>query len=282
MSELARGRWCLLGAALFWSLSGVLVKSPPLRGVPSLVLACERAWWALLCLTPLLRPSALRWRMGLLPMVICFASMNFLFITAMTRTTAAAAIFLQYTATGWAFLFGMLFLKEKVDRGNLIALLCGLAGIAWIVVADWSGERFTGNAIALVSGLAYSGVIISLRFLRDESPAWLVWLNHVVSGAVLLPFAITAIPQLNLSQHTLLAVLGCVQMALPYVLFARGLHSITAQEAALITLLEPLLNPLWVRLFWGEEVPLATWIGGGLILCGLAFKPVIERFRSSL
>lgn len=277
MSESVRGRVYLLAAALFWSLSGVLVKSPSLGNVPALVLACERAWWAAICLTPVVNWKTVRWRRGLLPMVICFASMNFLFISSLTRTTAAASIFLQYTAAGWAFLFGVMILKERADRGNLVALLFGLAGIVWIVHSDWDGERFEGNALALASGLSYAGVIVSLRFLRDESAAWLVWLNHVVSGAVLLPFAATALPQLNLSQHTLLAALGGIQMALPYVLFARGLRSVTAQEASLITLLEPLLNPLWVWLFWGELVPGATWIGGALILCGLALKPVIDR-----
>lgn len=277
MSEGMRGRLLLLSAALFWSLSGVLVKSPPLREVPALVLACERAWWAALCLTPLVSWKTVRWRKGLLPMVGCFATMNLLFISSLTRTTAAAAIFLQYTAAGWAFLFGVLFLKERADRANLVALLFSLAGIVWIVHSDWDGERFEGNTLALASGLAYAGVIVCLRFLRDESSAWLIWLNHVVSGAVLLPFVATALPQLDLSQHLLLALLGGVQMALPYVLFARGLRSITAQEASLITLLEPLLNPLWVWLFWGEHVPQATWIGGALILCGLALKPMLER-----
>lgn len=276
-SDSTRGRLYLLAAAVFWSLSGVLVKSPPLQKVPSLVLACERAWWAAICLTPLVSWKQIRWRPGLLPMVGSFATMNFLFISSLTRTTAAAAIFLQYTAAGWAFLFGVLFLKERADRANLVALLFSLCGIIWIVYSDWNGESFTGNVLALASGLSYAGVIVCLRFLRDESSPWLIWLNHVVSGAVLLPFAIKALPELNGTQHLLLAVLGGLQMALPYVLFARGLRTITAQEASLITLLEPLLNPLWVWLFWGEHVPAATWTGGALILCGLAIKPIIER-----
>lgn len=276
-SDSTRGRIYLLAAALFWSLSGVLVKSPPLQKVPAIVLACERAWWAAFCLTPLVSWKRIRWRPGLLPMVGCFASMNFLFISSLTLTTAAAAIFLQYTAAGWAFLFGVLFLRERADRANLIALIFGLSGIVWIVHSDWNGERFAGNALALASGLSYSGVIVCLRYLRDESSPWLIWLNHVVSGAVLLPFAITALPGLDLTQHLLLAVLGGLQMALPYVLFARGLQTVTAQEASLITLMEPLLNPLWVWLFWGEHVSATTWVGGALILCGLAIKPVIER-----
>jgi len=61
-------------------------------------------------------------------MAVSFAVMNFLFIAAMTQTTAAAAIFLQYTGTGWAFLFGALFLGERILRSNLVALVFGTGG----------------------------------------------------------------------------------------------------------------------------------------------------------
>jgi drug/metabolite transporter (DMT)-like permease len=47
------------------------------------------------------------------------------------------------------------------------------------------------------------------------------------------------------------------------------------QDAALLTLLEPILNPLWVYLFWGESVGTSTWIGGGLIVGGLAIRSLL-------
>lgn len=270
----ARGRWLLLTAAVLWSLSGVLVKSPPLRNVPAVVIACERAGWACLGLLVFVRPAMLRWRVGLFPMITCFATMNWLFILAMTRTTAAATIFLQYTSTAWAFLFGALFLHERIERRSGWALICCLAGILWIMVDAWNSADFSGNAIALCSGLMYSGVIIMLRWLREESSIWLVFLNQLASGLILLPAASASWGEWGMEQHLLLAFLGLVQMALPYVLFARGLQRATAQEAALLTLLEPILNPLWTCLFWGEAVPRAVWIGGAFILCGLGVRAI--------
>jgi len=272
-----RGRTLLIAAAFFWSLSGVLIKSPTLASLPPTVLGCFRALIAAACLFPLVRPAAIRFRPALIPMVLGFASMNVLFITAMTQTTAAAAIFLQYTSTAWAFVFGIVFLQERIERGNVVALLFALLGITWIVAADWHGERFLGNLIALGSGLSYAVVIVCLRQLRDESPAWLVALNHLVSGLVLLPWGITFATSLSRPQWGMMAVLGTVQMALPYVLFARSFRYVTAQEAGLFTLLEPILNPLWVWIFWGERVEAPTWIGGSLILMGLLLRSTVFR-----
>jgi drug/metabolite transporter (DMT)-like permease len=277
----ARDRLLLLAAAVLWSTSGLLMKSPPLEAIAvgerGPLVACFRALLAGLCLAPFVNWKRARFHRRMVPMTLAFAAMNFLFITAMTRTTAAAAIFLQYTGIGWAFLFGILFLKEKVTRENLLALGFGLAGIAWIVGGEWHGSQFLGTLLALGSGLAYGAVIASLRALREENSAWLVVLNHLVSAAVLLPWVITQGLIPSGTQWAVIAVLGAFQMGLPYVLFARGLAGVPAQEAGLITLLEAILNPFWVWLFWGEEVATSTWIGGGMILTGLLVRYLVFR-----
>jgi drug/metabolite transporter (DMT)-like permease len=271
-----RGRLLLLLVALMWSISGVVVKSPPLEELPESqrgpLIACGRALFAAAFLLPFLRRRAIRFRRPMLPMVIGFSAMNLLFITAVIKTTAAAAIFLQYTSSGWAFLLGWLFLKERIDRANLLALLAAACGIFWIVAADLSSDHLAGNLIALVSGFSYSVVIVSLRALREENAVWLIVLNHLVSGLILLPWVLTFDVSLNGSQWALIGILGVFQIAIPYVLFARALRFVTAQEAALLTLIEPILNPLWVWLFWREAVPFATWAGGSLILGGLAIR----------
>ncbi|HLJ12425.1 MAG TPA: EamA family transporter [Planctomycetaceae bacterium] len=278
-----RGRLLLLSSAVLWSTSGLLVKSPPLASLPAadraLMVALFRALIAGLCLVPFVAWRRARFHKRMLPMIVSFAAMNFLFVAAMTRTTAAAAIFLQYTATGWAFLFGALFLKERVTRENLLALGFGLAGIAWIVGGQWDTDQFAGIMLALGSGLAYGGVIVSLRALHEEDSAWLVVLNHLVSALVLVPWLVGREILPSGQQWTVLAVLGVFQMGLPYVLFARGVATVPAQEAGLITLLEAILNPFWVWLFWGEEVAISTWLGGGLILAGLLVRYVVFRAR---
>jgi DME family drug/metabolite transporter len=280
-ASLRRGRLMLVLASLLWSTSGAFVKSPPLAAIPEQtrgpILACFRALAAAAALALFVRPRHIRWRPMLVPFVISFAGMNLLFVTAMTRTTAAAAIFLQYTSTAWAFVFSIFVLREKADRPNLWALAFALAGLTWIVAGDWNTSYFFGNLLALGSGLCYAGVIITLKLLRDEDSAWLVALCHAAAGLLLLPMVLTQPLALSPLQWTVVAVFGVVQMGLPYVIFASALRRVPIQDAALLTLLEPILNPLWVYWLWGEPVEIGTWIGGGLILGGLALRSFLIR-----
>eukprot|EP00913_Durusdinium_trenchii_P028504 g26732.t1 len=284
--SLIRGRLLLILAAVLWSTSGVVLKSPPLAELPlsmrGTVLACYRALFAFVFLVPFVPRRAVRWRPMLIPMVVCFAVMNLLYITAMTRTTAAAAIFLQYTSSVWAFVFGLFFLKEGIDRGNLVALLFAVCGIGWIVAGDWGNENFVGNLLALGAGFTYAGVILCLRVLREENSAWLICLNHLVGGVALLPFVWQADPtELRLVQWVLIAALGVTSMSLPYVIFATAIRSVRTQEAGLLLLLEPVLNPIWVWLFWREENNPAVLVGGGLILLGLALRYLLFPTRAA-
>ncbi len=274
---ITRGRLLVVAAALLWSTSGVIVKSPPLQQLMPLsergpTIACYRAAAAALCLLPFVSYRGIRFRWGVVPLIASFAAMNWLFITAMTYTTAAAAIFLQYTSTFWASILGVLFLKEPLERRNFVALGFALAGIAWIVAADWNGERFWGTLMGLGSGLTYAGVVVSLRALREEDGPWLIALCHIVSCGVLLPWILAGSVVVDAPQWGLIILLGVVQMAIPYVLFSRGLRDVPAQEAALIPLFEPICNPLWVWLIWNERIPAATLIGGTMILAGLLLR----------
>jgi len=265
-----------MAAAVLWSTSGLFVKSPPLR-ILSLedrgpLVACYRALIAGACLIPFVEWRRVRFRWGLVPMVVCFATMNATFITAMTITSTAAAIFLQYTAAGWAFVFGAIFLKEPITRENLVALAFATTGILWIVAGSWKGSELLGVMLALVSGMAYAGVVVSLRALRDEDSAWLVVLNHLVAGLLLVPWVASRGLFPSAPQWGVIAALGVFQMGLPYLLFSRGMAHVPSQEASLITLFEAVLSPFWVWLVWGEQVPTATIIGGAFILAGLLVR----------
>ena len=71
-----------------------------------------------------------------------------------------------------------------------------------------------------------------------------------------------------------LFVFGAVQMGLPYWLMARGLRSVSPHEAGTLTLLEPILNPIWAYLVSPQtEVPhVMTFVGGSIIIGALAYR----------
>lgn len=276
-----RPRLLVLAAAVLWSLSGVVLKAPAFDDLPTEgrgpAIAGLRALFATLALLPMVRPRRIRWRLGLIPMTVCFAAMSVLFISALMTTTAAATIFLQYTSVVWACLLGWMILRERPERHDAIAIMCVIAGIGVILAKD-NGSHL-GNGLALASGVAYAGVVVSLRALRDEDSIWLSFLCQVVSAAVILPWFYFQPIDLTVAQIGWIAFLGAFQLALPYVLFSTGVKLVSAREASILLLVEPVLNPLWVLLVWGERAALATWIGGGIILGGLVLRFVVAGAR---
>lgn len=285
----AAGRSCLALAAVLWSLSGaftkLLTQPTPLHlhepQLSPLQIAFFRALFAGLVFLPTLRRADVRWHLGLIPLASCFAAMNGLFVSALARGPAANAIILQYTAPLWLYLASIWLLREPAERRNAQALVLGLAGIGLIAVGPlWSPpeqgldpDQLPVIALALGSGLAYAGVLLCLRVLRGLPARWLTSWEHLCSAAALLPWVL-GLPLPSGRQLLLLLLFGTVQMALPYWLVARGLRAVSPQEAGLITLLEPLLNPLWAYLASPatEKITLPTLIGGSLILAGLLLR----------
>ncbi len=279
------GRLLILAAAVLWSTSGFFVKSPwladlgdPARAGP--LIACYRTLFAALALAPFVPWGRARWRPGLLLLVGSFAAMNVLFVTAMTAAQAGDVIFLQYTAPFWVMLPAIFWLGEWFDENGLLAMGLGLGGICIIALGSeqagsWQGNPGLGAILALGSGIGYAGVTLSMRHLRDEDPAWLAFVAHLGSGLLLLPWVPPGsepVIGLSATNWVALAGLGGVQMAGAYWLYARGLRTVTAQDASVLTLLEPVLNPVWVLLAWGQPIGKHTLAGGAFILAGLGVK----------
>lgn len=273
------GRLCILFASLLWSTSGAFTKvltKPTVLDldqpkIQPLLIACLRVLFAAVVILPTLRPGDFSFRPMMIVLVGCFALMNVTFVTALAEGTAANAIVLQYTAPMWMYLASVWLLGEASDRRSLAAIGIGLVGIVVIMAGGWQEGSLLIVSIALVSGVAYAGVMIGLRLLRSCSARWLVFLNLLGSGLVLVPW-VYRLPAPTMGQLVVVFFYGAVQLAIPYWLVARGLRSISPQEAGTITLSEPLLNPLWAYLISGEEPALATWIGGAFILGALAWR----------
>lgn len=307
------GVFLLLGAGLFWSLNGGLIKLVFDQGAgPSgVTIAFYRSLFAGLFLMPFARGrfhslcrnrtvnpkeeressvasahvtpeihfSLLRLRPAVVCCVVFFTVMTICFVIATTKTEAANAIILQYTSTFWVFGLSPLVLGEKPRFQELWILALAMGGIAVIFVGQASTDA-VGLMIALIAGLFFGLLTLMIRRLRDVDSAAMTVINLLGSSLLLLP-AVAIFGHFDLSGRSLLLLLfmGAIQFGLPYYLFTLGLKSVPAYLAALLTMVEPVLVPVWAYWIVGEIPSHTTLVGGGVIL--LALVLLLRASRST-
>jgi len=272
--HLRRARLELLLAAVLWSLAGIFIK---FLSLPPLTIVFYRSLFAALFFAFFVRKSIAVPRIALLVSALAYTAAISAFVSANKITTAANAIALQYTAPMFVFVIVHFLFGEKITGASWVSLVLGMLGIAVICIGSAGQPDAAGVMVALLSGLLFSIYMVTLRFLKDFNPATLTFLNNMVCCLLLLPLGGSEL-SLSLKEGGIVAMMGVVQLGIPYWLFSKGLEQISVQEASLIVLIEPVLNPLWVALIVGELPSGATLIGGICIVGSLAFR----YLRSSL
>jgi drug/metabolite transporter (DMT)-like permease len=253
----------LLLAALCWSLGGVLIKS---IDWPPMAIAAGRSTIAIPIILLCVGWPRFTFSLAQIGGAIGYALTVVLFVFATRMTTAANAIFLQYTAPIYVALIGRWYLKERASPIDWLVIAVALLGIALFFLDRLTIAGWWGNIIALGSGLAFAAVALFLRKEKAGSPIASIVLGNVIVALAGLPFMLVA-PSLGGGSWWRLLLLGTVQLGLPYVFYAAAIKHVTALEATLIPLLEPVLNPLWVMLALGER-PGPWAIFGALLVLG--------------
>jgi drug/metabolite transporter (DMT)-like permease len=266
-----RGALLIAAAAILWSSGGLAIKLVPLSAVG---VVFWRSFVAGVFLLAVFRPSRARWRHAAPSTVIVYALMILTFVSATKMTTAANAIFLQYTGPLYVLALGPFILKEPFRKIDAAAVAVALGGMSLFFVGRLDPGALAGNVVAVVSGVFFGLTILLLR--RDASGDAIpsVIAGNLAAAALALPFAWG---HLGLDGKGVLLVLflGVVQLGISYVLFVEGLKTVPAAEASLLGMLEPMFNPLWAFLGLGERP--STWaaLGGAIVLAAVAGRTVL-------
>ena len=263
-----RARLYVLLAGLLWSLAGVFIKSLELH---PLTIVFYRSLFASMFFLLFVPAKSRTVSFPLLVSVVSYTAAISFFVSANKLTTAANAIVLQYIAPIFVFIFVRLLFREAISKINLITLFLAMAGVGIIYGGSVGEPDSAGVMMAVLSGLLFAIYMTNLRFLKTVHPAYLTLVNNLVCWLALLPLVWTQL-SLSLADGFLLAIMGVVQLGIPYFLFSKGLETISLQEASLLVLIEPVLNPIWVALVVGETPSAATLVGEGVILFTLGSR----------
>ena len=267
VSERRKAILFLVIAAILWSTSGLFVKI--LDWQPISILA-GRSLFASIVFLIYLRRIPTRFSFWQLLAAAMFILTQFLFITSTKLTTAANAIFLQYTGPIYVVLLAFWFLREKPSRTDWLSMLVIFLGLTLFFGDKLSTEGFYGNLLAILSGVTGAIMMVSFRAQKNGNPAESNLIAFLVTAIFGFPFVLKE--TWTLSSWSILAFLGIFQIGLAFIFFTKGIKHIPALEANLIGTLEPVLNPIWVFLFYGESMGLFALIGGLIVLVGVALS----------
>jgi drug/metabolite transporter (DMT)-like permease len=268
-SERRKAVFYLVVTAILWSTSGVLIK---IMDWQPLAILAGRSLFASVVFLIYLRRVPTRFNRWQLLAASMFILTQFLFITSTKLTTAANSIFLQYTAPIYVMMLAYWWLGEKPSRTDWFAMLVIFLGLTLFFGDQLSAEGFYGNLLAVLSGVTSAVMMVAFRAQKNGDPAESNLIAFLVTAAFGLPFVLKETWTVN--NWLILAFLGIVQIGFAFIFFSKGIKHIPALEANLIGTLEPVLNPIWVFLFYGESMGKFALFGGLVVLGGVILSAV--------
>jgi drug/metabolite transporter, DME family len=274
-------------AAVLLSTGGLFIK---LADIDALGLSMWRSLVAFVALLAFVRPAnPLRSVRDPLTLSVAasYAGMLLTLVIATRMTTAANAIFLQFTGPLYVAVFAGLILRERTTRLDIVSLVVAFAGMALFFAGEFEATALAGNLFGVAAGVCFAAFLL---FLRAPGAIAVTRQNGVILGngglfLVFLPVnALRGEPAVftpSLADIGCILFLGVVQIGLAYVFFTKAMGLIPALEAALVNMVEPVLNPVWVAVFLGETPGWLATLGGAIVVGALMVRALLTQ-RSTL
>lgn len=270
-----KGIYLLVLTSILWSFSGVCTKFISWNGFA--VAGIRGLIAALLLLIVNRRPRLPRSGFQVAA-IFSYVGLVVLLILSTKLTTAANAILLQYTAPIYSAILGYFVLKEPVTRHDITVIVLVLIGLAVFLYDGLADGRMAGNLIALLSGVCYGAMNVFMRKCDKDAPADNIFWGNLLAFVLMLPFM--GRPEITAVNIGIILFMGIFQLGLAYILYSIAIPHVPALEATIITVLEPILNPVWVMLFYGEKSGIRTIIGGAIVLLAISGKDVLRKLQT--
>ena len=296
----------LIVAMLIWSVSGIAIKHalavlPPftmivLRFVPSVLL--------MLVIGLICRKSALfrlqKMELKDLPLFLvagfCQPFLYYMLETyaydALNSPTIAET--LLSTSPLLSPIFAALLLKERVTKYNIWGILISTAGVFALTLAGSTNYSIGNYWGILLAFAAVSAAVIDSVMMRKAPMTYsslsFIFYTQLVSLCFFIPIwlikegpeTIYQLP-ITIYQSEMQVALGCVAYltvfasVIAFILFCYALRKVGVTQANAFNNIRPAFTALWMILFFGEHLPLAKWVGMGLIIFGLFVCQMKEK-----
>lgn len=262
--------------ALLWSSGGLFIK---VLSLDAFQISFYRSLIATLTIiaVSLVQKRNLRFEFDIISILcsITYAFILILFVIATKLTTAANAIFLQFTAPIYLLVLEPIFLKTKFEKRNLIALIFCFTGMILFFFGKLDLSNIQGNLFAIGSGISFALFSLFLKWKKQLHKSESTIIYIVIGNCLVCIFCLPVIIG-NLAvdpiQMLILLYMGIFQIGISYIIYNEGIKYISATESMIIAMLEAILNPVWVFIGIGEVPSLYSIIGSIIILLAIVWR----------
>jgi drug/metabolite transporter (DMT)-like permease len=273
-AEHRRGQALVALAAIAWSTAGLFQRElsldvPTQMGGRALFAFLSLAAFAAVAERGRVRQAFVAIGRAGLVVAVCMATASGGFIVALNHTSVARVLFVQAVSPVAAALLAWIALGERVAPRGWVAMAGALAGVG-VMMGSPGGSDLTGDVASLVMMVGFAIAIVVTRHRRDVSMLPATCLAQAILVVTMAPISTPG--DVGGDDLVLLVAIGAIQMALGMGLFAAGARLVPAAEAALITLLEVILGPIWVWLVLSERPDTATLVGGAIIMLAVVVQ----------
>ena len=281
--------------AVAWG--GTFIAGRSLAGVAPMFSACLRFVLASAALSLFLLLSGkgfkrVNARQALVVTLLGFCgifSYSFFFFSGLQYISASRAALIVALNPAVMTLIAYLFYRERVTALKVLGIVLCFCGVALVVGGGdaqgaaggrgWLGEALIGGCV--LSWSAYS--VFCKTVVRQLGPLHTVTYSIYAGTVMLVCYAaatgvlrMDAVWRFSMAEITSLFYLGVIGSAVAYIWYYEGIKQIGVARASVFIALNPLSAVLFGAALLGEQMTLATLVGGVLIIGGI----VVENRQS--
>ena len=207
-----------------------------------------------------------------------FSASSIGMVVALTKTSVAIVLVIFALSPLAAAVLAWILIGERVRNYTWIAIGVTVAGVGYMVSGPGAGGSTTGALIALIIPLAFGYGTVMIRRHSEIAMAPAMLLSALISAVISVPFA----HPFDVTRHDLLLLLafGFAQLGIGLAIFSIGAARAPATDVALLSMLEPIMGPIWVWMFMDEYPGVPALIGGAIVFVALAAHTVYAASRA--
>jgi len=201
-------------------------------------------------------------------MVICF-------IIANKLTSAGNVILIQYAAPLYVAIFSFIFLGEKLNRYDWLTIIILLIGLLLFFFEKLSFNQILGNIFAIFSGFGFAGTILLLRKQKNSRPLDSILIGNFLTLFICFPFFYDGLTSDTMAWIGIF-YLGIIQLGLTYCLYSNAIKYVSALDASIYTIIEPISSPILAYIVLEETMTKNSLIGGIIILVVVLLRAIVK------